>query len=685
MPFMMAVTQPLTELYSEDLSFRSGLAFSICKCKGACSPGYECSQEGNLLSRENNIWSTKYPFKDPEEIFANYGGVIPHTVGFHAKIVRLFPSDGSTVHGKISYNLALIPYLQAKETIIYEEDGPDYKTYGTFYEYDEYLNLKKVYSLGYTNRDDPNSSDLIGNTFRKFYDLREIHNPVNPGFPLLNVRTINTNLQGAASYNETYPQDTVVTEIEYWHDYERVGYDDWSMSSSISGAPIPIPHNSIGKIPFGNYEFFGLTNLPHKTKVKDGYGRTLSQTDIFYDRNPASFQSCDLLGQNHDLANCWYDLNIPVNLETSFCTRPNPTYIRTVGELGEGYYERAYGTGDYGSDGISIPASEYNTQGAQYVGGDTVIAYATVSVVRNTFDHCGNVRETAVESRYKHPFFDEDPLNYGLEQLQLYEKTITTEYTGNALKPKNLTTSGPPDITVSATYYSERAIASVTNERGIVTEYDYDEIGRVIKVATPPDTLDSPTAEYNYSVEDNIEAGDVFGDEYIKIKEERKIDETRKITSYYFYDGMGRLIQSKTYDDAGTLGDISDDSVIISGRVYDTLGRVVREYRPLRVYAISSLEDDFPYLSPHFLVDGSHLDSSPNSASYLTYEYDSLGRLIITNDSVDNSFIKNIFRIIIGQGHDDYDVKEVTDPNENIRTYSSDSRGNLIKVQLPTP
>jgi YD repeat-containing protein len=622
---------PLLQLYPEDYSFRSGMIKSVTICDG------ECVIEGdqivaNQLKQENNIWNSRYPFKDPQDAGSfQWQEFVTQNVGFKAKIVRQFPESGTGLSvGRVSYNLALVPFLEAKETVVFDGENPNnYKVFGERTEFDIYGNPKKVYSLGFTGEQRPVGAEQWGDTFEQpvYFDYT-VRNPTasDPAITV-DVSSENTNLQRTnfpIGHNETEvaKRDTTVTETTFLYEYGP---------ESVSG-------NGLYWIfPYLFHSYYGWTHLPYEINTEDAYGRLISNTKTFYPREVEDYQAC--LGvSDHSMG---------------------------TDELGWNCYEKEYGT----------PPQTYRLcerqKPEQILSNTNTYAFGEQEA-NYVYDQCGNMVSTEVKAPYKHPRLDLTPDGAGLFD---YQRTVESGYdAGERIRPTTVTTYDPANpglsISMEADYWGENLIKTSINERGEETKYFYDDIGRIEKVVAPYDTGSSPSAEYQYST--YYMGG---GAEGLKIYEKIKIDGSHYKETYYFYDGMGRHVQTKMQ---------GGNSIILSGRIYDVLGRVNKEYRPVE---LDNSIDITLFEGGYYNNEGTFEDTSGNEhyVTYLEYDYDALGRVTSVTDTFDNaSTTKDYdvaeFQLVIGEGHESVDV---TDPNGNIRTFTSDAMGNLVSVDIP--
>ena len=68
------------------------------------------------------------------------------------------------------------------------------------------------------------------------------------------------------------------------------------------------------------------------------------------------------------------------------------------------------------------------------------------------------------------------------------------------------------------------------------TEYKYDNFGRLVAVARPGDSLDMPTEEYEYSLENPVSR--------IVKRTRSKSSQSPDLESIQCFDGLGRQLQS---------------------------------------------------------------------------------------------------------------------------------------------
>jgi len=176
-----------------------------------------------------------------------------------------------------------------------------------------------------------------------------------------------------------------------------------------------------------------------------------------------------------------------------------------------------------------------------------------------------------------------------------------------------------------------------TDANGYMTFYVYDAFGRITRKVLPYDILVDPTIEYNYSL-------DGTPPESIRISKREISDDPSTLDSYYFYDGLGNLIQMKT--------EAENSKQIISDVYYDQLNRVIKKSNP-------------------YFSATSNSYSSPNSSiGKVTYNYDPLSRITLIKNP-DNT-VKNI----------SFDHWKITqyDENNHKKIYYIDAYDQITKV-----
>lgn len=255
-----------------------------------------------------------------------------------------------------------------------------------------------------------------------------------------------------------------------------------------------------------------------------------------------------------------------------------------------------------------------------------------------------------------------DPYGNLLSITDALGKTTRTEY-------DSLTQSYPIKVTnslnqsLSSVYYGINEaedeplqgwglfgqLKSVTDLNQQKTDHLYDVLGRPLKVIGPLDTQEYPGVIYEYDLTTQP----------IKLIQQVKVDNGSSppyLTTYQFYDGLGRLIQTKSPAEANP--DTGGVRQIISEIVrFDQRSQVKERYFP---YFAEGESPD--YLSP---------DYAYAYIPKVTFTYDVIGRLLQTTNP-DLSY--STFSYSDG-------VITKTDENGHFKTEYSDAYGQIIKIE----
>jgi RHS repeat-associated protein len=228
----------------------------------------------------------------------------------------------------------------------------------------------------------------------------------------------------------------------------------------------------------------------------------------------------------------------------------------------------------------------------------------------------------------------------------------------------------------------------VTDPLSNVTEYQYDARNRLKKVISPdPDGVGGdPAPQVNYTYDD---AGQML----------TMLDALDRLTEYE-YDGLGRVIKITLPDPDGEEEEYESPEILT---VYDAVGRKLSQtdangnvtqydYDLLdHLVEVTGADPDgagLDYTSPvsHWVYDaaGQLLSMTDPEDRETTYEYDDLGRQItVTAPDPDGAGVTYESPVT----HYKYDLVgnmvEMTDPLEQVTTYSYDNLYRLTRTQLP--
>jgi hypothetical protein len=270
--------------------------------------------------------------------------------------------------------------------------------------------------------------------------------------------------------------------------------------------------------------------------------------------------------------------------------------------------------------------------------------------IKLEYDVCGNAKKVTAQSQYGDEFGNKKTIS----------KSVETAYDSltNFVKPTQIKTYDDSNpslfLATGATYYKGFGIKTITNERGISTSYVYDKAGRLLSMSGPYD--ETPRVIYSYT---NYSLLGATGG--MMIKEETKLSSGQYRTTYYYHDGMGKMIESRTQ---------TGSEVITNGQVFNINGLQERAYRATsRTGVVPTILDD------HYYTYG----CNGNSCPIMITKYDTLGRVKTITDTADPR------SVITSEYHngDNEQFTKVTDAEGQTAIQYSDTNGNLIKLEIP--
>jgi YD repeat-containing protein len=202
--------------------------------------------------------------------------------------------------------------------------------------------------------------------------------------------------------------------------------------------------------------------------------------------------------------------------------------------------------------------------------------------------------------------------------------------------PDNMTNSKNQSVIYFYDLKSGNLLAQ-RDSNNFVKNYTYDALSIDKSTILPFDTIGLPTQEYEYNFTST-------NADKIVIKQREQNNTSNTLDKYKFYDGFGRLIQTKTESING--------KQIAVDYYYDFSGKIKAQTNP---YFVSASTD---YSSPNMTVGKTN------------YTYDVLDRVIAVINQ--DGSIKNI-------SYSRWNVS-IKDENGNNATYSKDAYGRIVKV-----
>ncbi len=248
---------------------------------------------------------------------------------------------------------------------------------------------------------------------------------------------------------------------------------------------------------------------------------------------------------------------------------------------------------------------------------------------RATYDAWGNVASvTDPLGRTTTYTYDSYYHLYRIQETNPLNHTTTYEYYG--------INESDPGIGSGYTGLLKR----VTDPNGAAVLHTYDAFGRTVAIVRPYDSLTYPTVQYTYA--------DTVFPFRIQVDQREVSGQAGVITTYRFYDGLGRLVETKA--------ELPGGQQSVSQQTYNALGLTARQYMPFSVSASAS------YVSEN------------TTRPHTEYTYDALGRVT----RVTHPDGKQVVTAYQGW------KKGVLDENGHQRIYEYDGFGRLEKVHLYT-
>lgn len=202
-------------------------------------------------------------------------------------------------------------------------------------------------------------------------------------------------------------------------------------------------------------------------------------------------------------------------------------------------------------------------------------------------------------------------------------------------------TQGAGSLALSQTYTYDPTsgqVATQTDANGQTTSYQYDGFGRLVQVVNPADSAALPTLTYQYAI-------NAAPPHSVTTNARITSGAASTLTTYAFFDGLGRARETKAQGTAGT-------QMVTGISAFDARGLVAKSYLP---YTVS--------FSPSYVPEDL-------TKPHTTTEYDGLGRVT----RVINPDATTIQKSYVGWSETD------TDANGHVKDYVKDAYGRILNV-----
>lgn len=627
---------PLTigEMYAADYSQRSGLEYKSEIYDGKCQVTngiLSCKKTDQtaapLLASSQNFYSSKimadmqkeYDENNLQELYSD-------PVYWRAAAYYQGGLGGPNPMGAdVDYIVGMSTFLQASVTKKCDSNGQNCKNYAVEYEYDNSMRPIKVKDYGQVT------------SATKTYVNKKPYSILSQNLWGVGINSEMLDFDGTFTVVDATPEDVRTANTRYM-------VTD-SQPASNPPANIADPFSRSGLLRY--YNFMGL---PIQTWTTGAFNELLSYQTIDYSTGGYKINSDWTTG----------DPTLPIPT-----TVPNQKTFTYGGIKYPSSHTCFSIAGCHDWDCQQTFVDPYCIRGIPQGGSNLIPFVSTNGTARYrlyhsylvdstdsiTYDRYGNPQFVSSSSNYLLP--GDDPFSKWRSSDKIYKLAYDDTFKAYPKETSNLGSgydinSPNPDLEIkkSATYYPFGKIKTITDENGIIQNFNYDALGRISKIWSLPDTSLLPTVQYIYTTDSTP----------WKIKEVKKIDSTKSVETYYIYDDFGRLIETQVKK--------SESAFIVSAILYDELGRKSAETKP--VEATTAFGTKLGYTS---------LIGNPYNAPIVEYTYDALDRVTKLKDYAGN-FVNTFYSP---------QSTQVTDPLSRIRTFNEDSQGNLINVIEPTP
>jgi len=229
--------------------------------------------------------------------------------------------------------------------------------------------------------------------------------------------------------------------------------------------------------------------------------------------------------------------------------------------------------------------------------------------------------------------------SYGFVTEEKDPRDMVTSYTYDTYDMYPATSTNAEGITTAYTYdYSSGKITQKIDPNEFVYQTIYDGLDRVIEekqpdIETPGTLVTKTTYEYTDTKSET------------KVKQRNYLDATNIVDTYQYFDGLGRLIQTRTEVE-------ESNTYVVIDRIYNERGELEVESLP-------------------YFGSGSASTSPTTNTSLLVYHtYDPLGRILATTNTVG----------MTSYAYDQWETV-VTDTEGNPKDLHHDAFNRLVEVE----
>ncbi len=359
---------------------------------------------------------------------------------------------------------------------------------------------------------------------------------------------------------------------------------------------------------------------------------------------------------------------------------------RNLGTKDVNYYETSY---EYGAwdDVTSVTDALGNATSYTYDAFGEILSMTDALDNVTTYEYDGNGNLVSVtDAANVVTTYEYNYLGQMVEACENYQNGV-----------HETTDGADEDIITSYTYDFLGNLLTVTDAAGVVTVYEYNAVGQVVKVCENyqdgvHDATDAADEDvittYTYNLlGDLLTVTDALGNEteyeYNALWQLVSVTDVLDNVTTYEYDALGDLISVidalgnetvYTYDALGQMVEVCEnyqngvhettdaaDEDVITTYEYDALGNLAS--------VTDTLGNETEYTYNAF---GELVSVTDTLDNVTTYEYDAIGNLVSVTDALGNEteYEYNAFGELVS----------VTDALDNVTTYEYDAVGNLVSV-----